>query len=225
MRNILELVTVLALLILIVSSSCAGLNIEPTSTPIFTPISTTSPTPIPPTQTFPPSPTLSDTSTPLPPTPIDLVGPFTLHSEAFAAGANIPIKYTFAKGTQCRGENYSPPLIWEGVPAGTQSLAMLVVDPDGKNWKHWVQFNIPADITNLPEAIGGPTVGVKGRNDFNALGYGGPCPPSGTHRYVFTLYALDTLLPLEEGASFTKVIQAMEGHILAEAELIGTRSK
>jgi hypothetical protein len=100
-----------------------------------------------------------------------------------------------------------------------------MVDPDGGDWVHWVQFDIPAETTQLAEAAGGPDIGRKGRNDFGELGYGGPCPPAGTHRYVLTLYALDTLLSLSEGASRAEVEAALNGHILEKTQLTGLRSR
>ncbi|HEY2981150.1 MAG TPA: YbhB/YbcL family Raf kinase inhibitor-like protein, partial [Anaerolineales bacterium] len=90
---------------------------------------------------------------------------------------------------------------------------------------HWVQFNVPPGVTELPETVGGPDIGVKGRNYFYQPGYGGPCPPGGTHRYEFTLYALDSMLPLETNTSYEKVVAAMEGHILEQVSLIGLSSK
>ena len=149
----------------------------------------------------------------------------TLTSAAFAEGGAIPTRYTYTLSGQCNGDNVSPPLTWMGVPTRTQSLALVMVDPDAGGWVHWVLFNLPADAMNLPEAVGGPGVGVKGRNDFGELGYGGPCPPSGTHRYVFTLYALDSMLSLPEGASHTDVATAMQGHILGRVQLTGRRSR
>ena len=153
-----------------------------------------------------------------------MVENFKLTSATFANGETIADKYTFSLGTQCSGENFSPPLEWSGAPSGTQSFAITVLDPDGGNWVHWVQFNIPADATGLPEAVGGPDVGVKGRNSFGDIGYGGPCPPSGSHRYIFTLYALNTVLSLPEGASHAEFQSAVQGYILDETSLTGLRS-
>lgn len=150
---------------------------------------------------------------------------FSLISPAFKDGEEMADKYTYKMGGQCSGENYSPPLEWQGSPADTKSFALVVVDPDGGNWVHWVQFNIPADVASLPETIAGPEIGGRGQNDFGSQGYGGPCPPSGTHHYVFTLYALDATLELEEGATLKDVLAAMEGHILAERQLTGLRSR
>ena len=152
-------------------------------------------------------------------------GPFTLSSPAFKDGEQMATRYVFKIPGQCNGENYSPALNWRGVPAGTQSFAITVIDPDGGNWLHWLQFDIPADVVSLPEAVGGPKTGIQGGNDFGALGYGGPCPPGGTHHYIFTLYALDTRLELQEGASLKDLNSAMNGHILAETQLTGLRTR
>ena len=151
---------------------------------------------------------------------------FSLTSDAFAEGEFIPDKYAYSLGGQCSGENFSPSLIWTGAPEGTQSFAILVNDPDGGNWVHWLLFDIPADVTQLDEATSGPDdVGVRGVNDFGNLGYGGPCPPSGTHRYIFTLYALDTVLSLPQGASRTRFNSAIDGHVLGTTQLTGLRSR
>lgn len=150
---------------------------------------------------------------------------FTLTSHAFSNGGEIPDRYAYNLRGQCDGDNYSPPLSWTGAPEGTKSFAILVTDPDGRNWLHWLQFNIPADLTELREAVGGPDMGVKGVNDFGENGYGGPCPPSGTHRYIFTLYALDTMLSLSKGASRAQFESAIRGHVLGTAQLIGLRSR
>lgn len=161
-------------------------------------------------------------------TPTTLATPIsdlTLTSAAFAEGESIPTKYTFSLSTQCNGDNISPPLSWTGVPAATQSLAIVMLDPDAGNFVHWVQFNIPPEVSELAEAVGGPEIGVKGVNDFGETGYGGPCPPRGTHRYVFTLYALDSRLSLPSGVSYAQFQSAVAGHILAEARLTGTRSR
>lgn len=163
-------------------------------------------------------------STPIQKSEVDMSA-MTLTSAAFSEGGMIPDRYTYNLGSQCNGDNFSPPLAWTGVPAGTQSFAVLVVDPNGRNWVHWLQFNIPANVTSLLEAVSGPNVGVKGENDFGEPGYGGPCPPSGTHRYVFTLYALDTTLSLSEGASRADFESAIKGHVLATAQLVGLRSR
>ncbi len=143
-----------------------------------------------------------------------------LESSAFSANGLIPSEYT------CDGKNISPPLTWTEVPAATKSLALIVDDPDAPRgtFVHWVAYNLPATLTGLPAHVTKQTDlanGLQGKNDFSSLGYGGPCPPSGTHRYFFKLYALDQTLTLPAGASKPQVLAAAEGHILASAELIG----
>lgn len=169
------------------------------------------------------TPTSPPTSAPAATAAPDL--PFTLTSTAFVEGEAIPDQYTFSLEGQCDGANLSPELTWVGAPANTQSFAVIVNDPDGGDWVHWVQFDIPADATSLPEAEAGPAIGVKGENDFGKLGYGGPCPPSGTHRYIFTLYALDTTLSLPERATRFEVLTAMKDHVLGQAQLTGLRNR
>ncbi|RIH89443.1 YbhB/YbcL family Raf kinase inhibitor-like protein [Calidithermus roseus] len=139
---------------------------------------------------------------------------FALSSSAFAQGKPIPAKYT------CDGLDISPPLAWSDAPRGTQSFALIMDDPDAPagTWVHWVLFNLPAQTHQLAEKA---VQGVQGRNSWGRLGYGGPCPPSGTHRYFFRLYALDTLLQLPAGATKEQVLRAMQGHVLAQAELMG----
>ncbi|BAZ53291.1 PEBP family protein [Nostoc sp. NIES-4103] len=144
-----------------------------------------------------------------------------LESTAFDANGLIPAKYT------CDGEDISPPLIWDEVPRGTQSIVLIVDDPDapGRTFIHWVVYNIPATIRQLPEKIAAvktlPNGGVQGKNDFGKLGYGGPCPPGGIHRYFFKIYALDQELNLSAGATKNQILAAMESHVLAKADLIG----
>jgi len=152
--------------------------------------------------------------------------PFELTSPVFSAGEAIPERYS------CDGLNISPDLFWGNAPDSTQSLALIMDDPDapGGTWVHWVMFNIPPDITGLDENIHqgtefsglAPTIG---RNSWNQPAYGGPCPPSGEHRYFFKLYALDTVLDLAADADKAELESAMEGHILAETELMGVFSK
>lgn len=130
-------------------------------------------------------------------------------SRDFDNGEYIPAKCAYDKS------NIPPSLYWKDVPEGTKSLAIICDDPDApsKVWVHWVMFNIKPDIDGS---------GVQGINDFGKMGYGGPCPPPGKpHRYFFRLYALGTILPLKKGASRDKLLSAMEGHILAEAEVMG----
>ncbi|MEW6400493.1 MAG: YbhB/YbcL family Raf kinase inhibitor-like protein [Chloroflexota bacterium] len=150
--------------------------------------------------------------------------PINLTSSAFTAGLPIPADYS------CKGRDMSPALAWTEPPAGTQSFALIMDDPDAPmgTWVHWVIYNVPATARGLPEAV--PTAGqladgsVQGTTSAGTTGYHGPCPPSGTHRYFFKLYALDAVLstPVTDKDS---LLRAMEGHILDQAELMGTFSK
>jgi Raf kinase inhibitor-like YbhB/YbcL family protein len=150
-------------------------------------------------------------------------------SPAFDAMGEIPERYT------CEGRDVSPPLSWKEVPAGTRSLALIVDDPDAPDpraprriWVHWVVFNLAAASEGLPEAAspdGLPATAVEGTNDWGRTGYGGPCPPVGRHRYFHKLYALDTVLEGLSAPTKPELLQAMRGHVLAEAELIGTYQK
>lgn len=142
-------------------------------------------------------------------------------SSAFTEGSMVPAKYT------CDGQDISPPLEWKNVPAGTKSFALVSDDPDAPmgTWVHWVAYNIPSNITKLDEDVK-PEKEFKnkmrqGSNSWPKIGYGGPCPPSGTHRYYFTLFALDTVLDIKPGATKAQVLQAMKGHALEEAQLMG----
>jgi len=155
--------------------------------------------------------------------------PLHLTSSAFSHLGEIPKKYT------CEGNNSSPPLTWSDVPAGTQSLALIVDDPDAPDpnaprqvWVHWVLYNLPIDSTGLTENCGTrglPSGTLGGLNDWNRSGYGGPCPPIGKHRYFHKLYALDIRLPDLHQPTKAKLEHAMQHHILAQAELIGTYQK
>jgi Raf kinase inhibitor-like YbhB/YbcL family protein len=151
---------------------------------------------------------------------------FSITSPAFRADGRIPVRCT------CDGEHISPALAWSGLPVGTKSLALIVDDPDAPDpaaprmtWVHWVLYNIPPSTTGLPEGVKPehlPRGTQEGLNDWKRTGYGGPCPPIGRHRYFHKLYALDVVLP-DLGAPTKKVLeQAMEGHILSNAELVGT---
>lgn len=148
-----------------------------------------------------------------------------LTSAAFAHEGSIPAQYT------CSGSDISPALSWGEPPAGTQSFALIMDDPDAPagTWVHWVAFNIPASARGLAEALPPgetlPDGGVQGRNSSGNIGYNGPCPPSGTHRYFFKLYALGEVLGLSAGADKGELLKAMEGHILAQGELMGTYSR
>jgi Raf kinase inhibitor-like YbhB/YbcL family protein len=151
---------------------------------------------------------------------------FHLTSSAFEDGQTIPADYTGD------GSDLSPPLAWSGSPNGTVSFALICDDPDAprRTWVHWVLFNLPGDCRGLE--VGFATAsqhshGVsQGKNDFGAVGYGGPAPPPGKpHRYFFKLYALDILLPLSSGATKDQVLAAMKGHVLAEAQLMGKHQR
>ena len=146
-----------------------------------------------------------------------------LTSSAFEHDGFIPEKYAYKMGSQCNGENYSPPLEWNAIPQGTQSFLLTVVDPDGGNWVHWVLYDIPPDTIFLSSEINGPEIGTAGSNDFGKIGYGGPCPPSGIHHYVFTLYALDTMLGLKEGSSLKAVLPHIKDHTLEQTSLTGLK--
>ncbi len=144
-----------------------------------------------------------------------------LKSSAFNNGEMIPGKYT------CDGTNVSPSLEWASVPADTQSFALVCDDPDAPmgTWVHWVYYDIPAGVKHLPENVAPsehpPSGGTHGVNDFRKTGYGGPCPPGGTHRYYFKIYALDVMLNLPSGATKKEILTAMRGHILGQAKLMG----
>jgi Raf kinase inhibitor-like YbhB/YbcL family protein len=143
---------------------------------------------------------------------------FTLSTPAFVAGGDVPKRHT------CDGEDVPPLLIWSDAPEGTRSFVLIVDDPDAPNgtFTHWVVFDIPGDRTDLPSGARTDAIGVSGRNSARKLGYMGPCPPSGTHRYFFRLSALDVAtLSLTAGASREQVEGAMAAHKLATAELMG----
>ncbi len=150
-----------------------------------------------------------------------------LNSTAFEQGGEMPQQST------CEGDDLAPPLRWSGVPERALSLALIVDDPDAPDpaapkttWVHWVLFDIPPGATALPE--GGqplPDGTREGSNDWRRTGYGGPCPPVGRHRYFFKLYALDTLLPALNKPTKAELERAMQGHVLAQAQLVGTYQK
>lgn len=148
----------------------------------------------------------------------------TISSPVFAHNAEIPKLYT------CQGRDLSPPLAWSGVPAGARSLALIVDDPDAPDpaaprmtWVHWLLYNLPVDSGGLPEAVSELPPGARsGITDSRTTNYGGPCPPIGRHRYFFKLYALDVLLPDLATPTKTALEQAMAGHIVGQAWLIGT---
>jgi len=150
-----------------------------------------------------------------------------LESSAFAHQGEIPAKHT------CEGENVSPPLTWSGAPDGTRSFALVVDDPDAPDpaapkrvWVHWVLYDIPPAVSALAQgATHAPAGSRDGKNDWGKTGYGGPCPPIGRHRYFHKLYAVDTLLGDRGPLTKAELEAAMKGHVLANAELVGTYQK
>jgi Raf kinase inhibitor-like YbhB/YbcL family protein len=156
-----------------------------------------------------------------PPTQAPQKNEIKLTSTAFAEGQPIPRQYT------CDGVNISPPLEWSGVPKNAKTLALIADDPDAPagTWVHWVFYNLPAEnigvVENVPMTENLRAGGYQGENDFEKIGYGGPCPPAGTHRYLFKIYALDTDLPLKAGVTKAELLKAMEGHILLQGQLMG----
>lgn len=155
--------------------------------------------------------------------------PLLINSPAFSHQENIPAQYT------CEGDDYSPPLSWEGIPDNAKSLVLIVDDPDAPDPKapkmryvHWVLYNLPPNTTGLPENVSSAKLPIgtqQGLNDWKRLGYGGPCPPIGRHRYFFKLYALDTILETLPNPTKVEIEKAMEGHIISQAEMIGTYQK
>jgi len=152
---------------------------------------------------------------------------FTIASPAFQDHGEMPSKYT------CEGADLSPPLTWSGAPAGTKSFALIVDDPDAPDprapkmvFVHWVLYNLPADSRGLEEGARPLPPGTReGKTDHGRTGYGGPCPPIGRHRYFFKLYALDTVLPDLNTPTKAELERAMEGHILAQTQIVGTYQK
>ena len=145
-----------------------------------------------------------------------------LRTHAFAPGGDIPAGFT------CEGRDVSPALQWSDPPGGTESLALVMDDPDapGGTWVHWVLYDLPPSTRELPEAVPAqgelPSGARQGRNDFRKIGYGGPCPPRGpVHRYFFRLYALDARVGLAAGGTRADLDRAMRGHVLGQAELMG----
>jgi Raf kinase inhibitor-like YbhB/YbcL family protein len=189
------------------------------------------PEPTQPQATQPALPESSPTESPEPPATIEIVETeeekvvqpmeFKLSSPAFQAEEPIPTRFA------CDAEDLSPELGWGDPPEGTQSFVLIMDDPDAPvgTWVHWVLFNIPGAQRGLSEGISPEAEfadgSLHGENSWGNLGYGGPCPPSGTHRYFFKLYAIDFMLDLPSGASKAQVMDAIEGHVLAESELMG----
>jgi Raf kinase inhibitor-like YbhB/YbcL family protein len=152
-----------------------------------------------------------------------------IRSPAFAEGGEIPVDHT------CQGADRSPPLAWSGVPAGTRSLALVVEDPDAPDpraptttWLHWLLYDMPPGTAGLPEGVSAaalPEGTREGNNDWRRTGWGGPCPPIGRHRYYFRLFALDTALGDLRAPGRARLVEAMSGHVLAEAQTMGTYQK
>ncbi len=155
--------------------------------------------------------------------------PLTIRSAAFAEGAEIPTRHT------CEGEDVSPPLEWSGAPSGAKSLALIVDDPDAPDpaaprmtWVHWVLYDMPPSAPGLAEGVARaalPGGTLQGANDWKRTGWGGPCPPIGRHRYFFKLFALDVALGDLRTPTKAQVEQAMKGHVLAQAQTMGTYQK
>jgi Raf kinase inhibitor-like YbhB/YbcL family protein len=150
---------------------------------------------------------------------------FQIMSDVFGAGDPIPSKFT------CDGQDVSPPLTWSGSPQGARSLALIMEDPDAPAgiWVHWVLYNIPIGLNGLPEGVPAEAQlangSSSGLNSWQRRGYGGPCPPSGVHRYFFRLYALDQSLDLAAGATKEDLLKVMQGHLLGQAEIMGTYTR
>lgn len=143
---------------------------------------------------------------------------FQITSNAFSQETEIPEVFT------CDGKDISPDLSWSGAPANTQSFVMIFDDPDAPKgtWDHWILFNIPGDVTSLPENLQSLPDGTReGVNSWGKTGYGGPCPPDKEHRYYFKLYALDNMLELQNGVTKTQIEHAMQPHVIGQAELMG----
>ena len=149
----------------------------------------------------------------------------TVTSTAFGSMQPIPRKYT------CDGEDVSPPLSWSNVPKNVKSIALICDDPDAPagDWVHWVCYDIPPTVDSLSEAVPHGDIlacgGKQGTTDFRKIGYGGPCPPGGTHRYFFKMYALDIMLNLPAEKTKKDILKAIKGHVLAQGELVGTYTR
>jgi len=151
--------------------------------------------------------------------------PFQLRSDSFTEGTAIPKKFS------CDGQSISPALSWSGAPANTKSLALIMEDPDAPSgtFTHWVLYNIPTGVSSLRKAVPAtpevPGLGTQGFNSAGRTGYAGPCPPSGTHRYFFKLFALDAGPQLKPGLNAAELRKSLEGHILEQTQLMGRYSR
>ena len=210
-------ITLCCMLVVLILSACGSSgDATPADTPVAeADVEGAAPTVQPPTPTSPPTEGVS----------LDDAPRFDLVSDAFLEGFPIPADYT------CEGRDISPPLTWDMPPAGTLSLLMIMDDPDapGGTWTHWVLYNIPAGQYQLPAGVLPSKQlddgSLHGKNNWDVIGYRGPCPPSGTHRYFFKLYALDIKLELPHSAERSEVEAAMAGHVIGYAELMGTFQK
>ena len=219
MRSRRLLLAALLVLVTLVALACGGGDDDDdgdaTATATPTATATAQPT-APPTPTSTPTPTATPTEAP--------ARELSISSVAFGDGGQIPVRYS------CDGLNVSPPLALEGLPSEAATLALVLDDPDapGGTFDHWVRYDIPvrSEIAEgASSSLDGGGLGTAGSNDFGNTAYGGPCPPSGTHRYVFTIYALDGELGLAEGATKEQLEAAIEGRVVAQAQLIGTYSR
>ena len=206
--------------VLLIAGACSDSAEEPAPSAD----SSTSTTAAPTTTTQPATTTTEAPTTTTEPATTTTAAPTTtipameLTSTAFENEDAIPVRFT------CDGEDISPALALAGVPADAQSLVLIMEDPDAPNgtWDHWIGYDIPV-TAEMPEDVG--ELGTAGTNSWGLTGYGGPCPPSGTHRYFFTIYALDADLGLDEGATKDQVLGALDGRVLAEGILMGTYSR
>jgi hypothetical protein len=204
------------LVILILSACSSSGDATPTNQPVAEPDVD---------ETAPAVQSSTPTSSPTEENSLESATRFDLVSDAFLQGFPIPEDYT------CKGRDISPQLTWDAPPAGTQSLVLIMDDPDapGGTWTHWVLYNIPAGSYELPQAVFPyerlDDGSLHGKNSWDIIGYRGPCPPSGTHRYFFHLYALDTELDLPGSVKQSQLENAMAGHIIGYAELMGTFQK
>jgi len=215
----------LLLIPLLILTACGGGSVTTSAAPTTTPppVTTSPPTTTPPATTPPPtttpSPTPSPTPTPTPtPSPTPVI--FTLSSSTFEDGGEMPRECGFFNG------NVSPQLAWSGAPEGTQSFVIIMEDISAQLFTHWVVYNIPTNITELPAGLPFTTNldngALQGINDFLTMGYGGPTPPAGVHSYVIKIFALDTMLNLLSGPNKLQVEDAMIGHILGQLQILGT---
>jgi Raf kinase inhibitor-like YbhB/YbcL family protein len=204
------------LALLLAVALLAGCSSTPPSSPTDSPSPAPTSSPLPPSQAPSPSPT--------PGVSMTSVGVFVLTSTDFVDGGTLePAHYANAWG-QCSGNNLNPQLSWENAPAGTASFAVTMKDISAGDWVHWVHVNIPADVTSVATGASGSLSGIPGSNAASSSGYFGPCPPSPNHRYEFTVWALDAVLDLSGEPTLSDFAAAGEGHVLAQASIVGVAS-